>query len=372
MRWFEHQADAADNKKIRKIEAWGARLNPEYGAMAAVGWYFRLLEVVAGHGQLFRLPEDYGIDLLAQDLRTTEANTLNFLDFLAGIKAIDPGAWKSQVVFCPKLAVRAARYTDELIKSQAEAIEPNGNPVSYELFKIIEALAVHPDKRKRTYYAALLQRVCAEAPQNPFHNDPGSAQNLRRICAEASQNMGSGCTENCPPSQSQSQVPGTQPSGCVAKPPAPVDDASLSETAGNIPEDDEDQDSSNPGSRFGPSGLMDLWNDLGCRPLVSELTDERRKKACLRLRKRGDPDWWQQLFEKVKVLNKPWLTFDFLMRNDTNCLKVLEGNYDHDFKSNSSGRPGGSRVGAASTGPARPGKYATRTDREVIDTDAEG
>jgi hypothetical protein len=86
-------------------------------------------------------------------------------------------------------------------------------------------------------------------------------------------------------------------------------------------------------SQLKPSALVEIWNGLGCRPLVSELTEDRRKKAGLRLRKRGDPDWWRRLFEKSRDLNKPWLTFDFLMRNDTNALKVLEGNYDHDFRS---------------------------------------
>ncbi len=132
----------------------------------------------------------------------------------------------------------------------------------------------------------------------------------------------------------------------------------------------DDPPSPSSSSQLKPTALVELWNELGCRPLVSELTDERRRKAGLRLRKRGDPDWWKQLFEKVKVLNKPWLTFDFLMRNDTNCLKVLEGNYDHDFKANGSGRSGGPRAGPAFTGPVRLGKYASRTDREVIDNDA--
>ncbi len=106
---------------------------------------------------------------------------------------------------------------------------------------------------------------------------------------------------------------------------------------------------------------MELWNDLGCRPLVSELTDERRRKAGLRIRKRGDPDWWGRLFEKVRELNKPWLTFDFLMRNDTNCLKVLEGNYDHDFGNRGNGR------GTKSGPPRIPRGYDQRKDQYIID-----
>jgi len=114
---------------------------------------------------------------------------------------------------------------------------------------------------------------------------------------------------------------------------------------------------------LGPASLMQLWNDLGCRPLVSELTDERRKKAGLRIRKRGDPDWWNRLFEKVKGLNKPWLTFDFLMRSDTNCLKVLEGNYDHDFGDRNNGRQ--TRAGAP--GQQTPRGYDQRPDQYVFE-----
>ena len=108
---------------------------------------------------------------------------------------------------------------------------------------------------------------------------------------------------------------------------------------------------------------MELWNGLGCRPLVSELTDERRKKAGLRLRKRGDPDWWRRLFEKAKALNKHWLTFDFLLRNDTNCLKLLEGNYDHDFGNRNNGH--GARTGPGGI-QARRG-YDQRRDHYVVE-----
>jgi len=111
-------------------------------------------------------------------------------------------------------------------------------------------------------------------------------------------------------------------------------------------------------TKFGPAGLVKLWNDLGCRPMVSELTDDRRKKASLRLRKRADPDWWARLFEKARALNRSWLNFDFLMRNDTNCLKVLEGNYDHDWSNRGNGgqprpSPGGADVTATNLANAQ-------------------
>lgn len=126
----------------------------------------------------------------------------------------------------------------------------------------------------------------------------------------------------------------TSPSGeVVAGPASPSADPTPSEP---VLEAEEMLNGGNgdapPKQKFGPASLVELWNGLGCRPMVSELTDERRKKAGLRIRKRGDPDWWRRLFEKARDLNKPWLTFDFLTRNDTNCLKVLEGAYDHDFR----------------------------------------
>jgi len=128
----------------------------------------------------------------------------------------------------------------------------------------------------------------------------------------------------------------------------------------------DDSPSASSGSELRPTNLVELWNKLGCRPTVSELTDERRKKATSRLRKRSDPAWWQGLFEKVKVLNKPWLNFDFLIRNDTNYLKVLEGNYDEDF-ANANGR--GLKAGPA--GQRAPG-YDHRADQYTVDvSDAE-
>ena len=118
----------------------------------------------------------------------------------------------------------------------------------------------------------------------------------------------------------------------VAEPAPQVDDPGPPETDDSVSVmEDGGDDARQKKPKLGPARLVELWNNLGCRPMVSELTDDRRKKAGLRIRKRGDPDWWVQLFEKVKALNRSWLTFDFLMRNDTNYLKVLEGNYDHDF-----------------------------------------
>jgi|GEM_PF-1961381 hypothetical protein len=353
MKWFEHQADAAENKKIRKIEAWGARLNPEFGAMAAVGWYFRLLEVITRHGRVFRLPDDYGLDLLTQDLRTSEETMMPFLNLLAEINAIDREAWKSQVVFCPKLAKRADRYTEEMVKKEVDALLGSSEKtISYELYRTIEMLAQHPDPRKRKTYGQILCRLEGFSKQAPRSLSTGEAH----ICAEPAHIYPYHTTPEPAPSQAR------EASASVTGPAAPVDDAGpLSEPldpvlvkGGEV----EKESQPNP-NKFGPAVLVKLWNDLGCKPRVSELTDDRRKKAGLRLRKRGDPDWWQALFEKVKVLNKAWLNFDFVIRSDTNCLKVLEGNYDHDFGARGNGGKDRSRFGThKDPDRSHPGKYA--------------
>jgi hypothetical protein len=357
MKWFEHQADAAENKKIRKIEAWGARFNPELGAMAAVGWYFRLLEVITRHGRVFRLPGDYDLALLAQDLRTSEENTVLFLNLLAEINAIDPGAWQTRVVFCPKLAKRADRYTEEMIKKEVDALLGSSEKtISYELYRTIEMLAQHPDPRKRNTYGQILRRLESFSRQAPR-----SLAGAEHICIDAEHI----CAESAhisPYHTTPSPSPGREASASVADPAAPVGDAApLPESVDSVAvnhsqTEKEPQPSLN---KFGPAGLVKLWNEMGLKPKVSELTDDRRKKVGLRLRKRGDPEWWRELFEKVRVLNKPWLTFDFLMRSDTNCLKVLEGNYDHDFGAGGNSGKDRLRFGAhKEKDRANPGKYA--------------
>lgn len=112
MKWFEHQADAGLNKKIRKIQRrFGDNDRGGDAAMAAVGRYWRLLEVICLQGDdSFSLPAGYDLDLLADDLLATREYTEDFLNFLAEIGAIDPAAWQEGQVSCPKLGERADTY----------------------------------------------------------------------------------------------------------------------------------------------------------------------------------------------------------------------------------------------------------------------
>lgn len=69
-------------------------------------------------------------------------------------------------------------------------------------------------------------------------------------------------------------------------------------------------------------------------PVPRALTDQRRKKLAARLRVHGLEGWRQAL---TKAWHSPllssdpapsWFSLDWLIRNDENILKVLEGNYD--------------------------------------------
>lgn len=86
-----------------------------------------------------------------------------------------------------------------------------------------------------------------------------------------------------------------------------------------------------------PKELAELWNSiLGSRlPSVMGITDARKTKCKLRLRERPISEW-RKVFEKMATT--PFLlgsnrdgwtaSFDWIISNQDNSLKVLEGRYD--------------------------------------------
>jgi hypothetical protein len=340
MKWFEHQCDAAENKKIRKIERWGAARGGEDGAMAAVGRYWRLLERLGKEEEqtgYFEYEDGYDLELIADDLMAGVEYVRDFLDLLASLNAIEPDLWQKEAkVACPKLAERA----DEYYKRRQQRKEKN-----------------QKDKPKKPGFS----------PQPEPEPVPAVSEECPDTIPTVSENPCVLTHVTLHTTQKKLE----QASAWVAEPAAPSGGAPPPEAddSASLMEDSKNVKSLTP--RFGPANLMQLWNDTGCRPRVSELTDERRKKAGLRIRKRGDPAWWRGLFEKVQGLNKPWLTFDFLMRSDTNCLKVLEGNYDHDFGSKNFGSRRPAAPGAhQKPDPANHGKFASRV--RILSTDPGG
>ena len=88
--------------------------------------------------------------------------------------------------------------------------------------------------------------------------------------------------------------------------------------------------------------LFESWNNL-CPPLglsaVRELSPTRKQKAGLRIREHPKVAFWEDVFASIKgspfLLGRgqrngkePWrMDFDWLIDNDTNCIKVAEGRY---------------------------------------------
>jgi hypothetical protein len=96
-----------------------------------------------------------------------------------------------------------------------------------------------------------------------------------------------------------------------------------------------------PQSELTPEILVKLWNDSANGfPKVNNLTDQRRKKAATRLYEHPHLTFWETVIRKTAESDfcngrkkGAWkATFDWLIKNDTNCLKVYEGNFDNKHK----------------------------------------
>lgn len=77
--------------------------------------------------------------------------------------------------------------------------------------------------------------------------------------------------------------------------------------------------------------IVTAWNKTGLAE-VSRVTDKRRKQIAVRVKAFGA----DKVLEAIEKVGKSdfchqggWCTFDWLMKNDDNLAKVLEGNYDN-------------------------------------------
>lgn len=92
--------------------------------------------------------------------------------------------------------------------------------------------------------------------------------------------------------------------------------------------------------------LAILWNTICTNsPKVLQVSKQRREKELLRLKERPLSEW-EKVFVKIAASNfcsgqndrKWWATYDWIIRNTDNAIKVLEGKYDNP-KTSSSQRP---------------------------------
>lgn len=87
-----------------------------------------------------------------------------------------------------------------------------------------------------------------------------------------------------------------------------------------------------------PNELVSLWHEH-CPTLakIGKLTDARKSKINARIKSEPSKAYWETLFKKISAT--PFLTgasdsgtwkanFDWILKNEDNAAKVLEGNYD--------------------------------------------
>ena len=84
---------------------------------------------------------------------------------------------------------------------------------------------------------------------------------------------------------------------------------------------------------FGALELFNLYKEV-CKsfPQPRELSEERRKKAETRIKKYPARDFWATVCKKAEestfCKKSNWFSFDWIIKNNSNPLKVYEGNFD--------------------------------------------
>ena len=85
--------------------------------------------------------------------------------------------------------------------------------------------------------------------------------------------------------------------------------------------------------------IAEIWNahsgNLKKIQQPSKLNSQRKRHIKARLNENSDLDFWKEVFVRMSkaplCVNGGWATFDWVIKNDANYQKVLEGNYDRDF-----------------------------------------
>lgn len=86
---------------------------------------------------------------------------------------------------------------------------------------------------------------------------------------------------------------------------------------------------------YDPEADRECWNNSPWRTPIKKLSDDRRSKLKIR---HGDPDFSMPalMVEADKagdfLKTGKWFTFDWIIKNDTNWRKLLEGNYSDNKK----------------------------------------
>lgn len=309
--WYKHEANSDSNPKIRRAGFWGARL---FEVLLRIDSEFAQRGRVAPH---YCDPEYLADRLMVAKIMAPEAAS----ELVA--KTID------EMCAAPEMWALIRREEDGRLAilgrlraaEEEEASRPMSNTERSQLLRA---------RRKIEKLEARLQELEASLPRS----DDATARNAGNVAPVAA-------TEATLPLKRRGEEKREEEimisSNSAAAEPDPGGDEQRRRGALLRP----------VGSRtFGPGHLVDLWNELAhpAMPRVRDLTGGRRRKIETRLREHPDPGWWREVIEAANAsphcrgeskpaagANRPWrCTLDFLVDNDTNALKVLEGVYGDD------------------------------------------
>jgi len=118
-----------------------------------------------------------------------------------------------------------------------------------------------------------------------------------------------------------------------------------------------------------PADVLSVWQqERGALPEVRDLTPERARKIKTRLTRSNPQEFLERFRLAVRkaaassfCVGGAWLSFDWLIKDDTNMAKVLEGNYD-DVR-----RAGEDKNRDASVGKHDPSKDREQTPEEAAE-----
>jgi hypothetical protein len=133
MKWFQHQCDADENKKVRKIEVgpFVAVKTAPWPLRGDIGVSWKSLARPRRRRVNLKFEPDYDLDLVADDLRCSPKYLIEFCNLLAQINAIDSQLWQEkQEIACPKLAERCDEYSKkkERRKQKRQGQSPDSVP----------------------------------------------------------------------------------------------------------------------------------------------------------------------------------------------------------------------------------------------------
>jgi hypothetical protein len=82
--------------------------------------------------------------------------------------------------------------------------------------------------------------------------------------------------------------------------------------------------------------IKELFNEICVsQSKVTKITPQRKKHIKARWENLGSIDEWKKLFERIEASSflrdsrdKPWMDFDWVIKNEMNLTKILEGKYD--------------------------------------------